>query len=76
MVPGRTVPEVCEELRSPRRAPDTLVVTVGSTGRSPLVSPDRPMMAVLGDYSIGTTGRAFASSWCRYSLMPYPVRPS
>lgn len=27
-------------------------------------------------YSIGTTGRAPASSWWRYSLMPYPTRPS
>ena len=27
-------------------------------------------------YSIGTTGRAFASSWWRYSLIPYPVLPS
>ena len=27
-------------------------------------------------HSIGTSGRPSSSSWCRYSLMPYPVRPS
>ncbi len=41
--------------------------SVGSAGGGDAGLAQRP-------YSTGTTGLPLPSGWCRYSLMPYPVR--